>query len=120
MITTELNSVSGMCGKQNKGTYADGDGMVVLEVVSYMMVVQRFHRLTSMRGWYVDKHHTEEGQVREQEDAYKRFDVKHISMHILWSWTTFFASSFRNVACPSLAGVQERSFKVSSGGFFAV
>lgn len=61
MIIIELNSVSGMCRKQNIVTYADGDWMVVLEVVSYMMIVQRLHRLASMRGWNVDKHHTEEG-----------------------------------------------------------
>lgn len=61
----------------------------------------------------------EKGAMKSME-TYKRFDVKHISMHILWSWTTFFASSSKNVACPSLAGMQERSLEVSSGGFFSV
>lgn len=49
-IIIELDSVSGMCRKQNTVTYADGNWMVVFEVVSYMMIVQRLHRLASMRG----------------------------------------------------------------------
>lgn len=39
-IIIEVNSRSGICRKQDTGAYADGDWMVVLEVVSYMVIVQ--------------------------------------------------------------------------------
>lgn len=55
-----MNSEIGACRKWNIRTYADCNWMVVLEVVSYMMIVQRLHRFASAHVWNDDEHTADE------------------------------------------------------------
>jgi hypothetical protein len=94
-------------------TYTDGDGVVPSKVIPDVMILELLHRSASAR---IRRPHSDETEEQRRE-THKRLDVRQISMQVRRASTTSFASSSRNVACPSRSGSQLNSSFVSAAEF---
>jgi hypothetical protein len=90
------------CARIQK-TYTDGDGVVPSKVIPDVVVLELLNRFAPAR---IRWPHSEETEERTRENTHKRLDVRQISMHVPRATTTSFASSSKNVACPSRSGSQ--------------
>lgn len=89
--------------EHKSATHAYRNGVVVLEVISDMMRFQSGDCFASGHNIVV------KGPRCVNIQTYRRFELKHISMHVLFLNTILFACSSKKVACPSRSGEYESS-----------
>jgi hypothetical protein len=102
------------CARIRK-TYTDGDGVVPSKVIPDVVILELLNRFAPRIRWP----HSETGE-RTRENTHERLDVRQISMHVPRASTISFASSSKNVPCPSRSGSQLSSSFDSAAEFTLV